>query len=38
MATLRSRPAADWVKIYDRDGDTQSPRGKIDSIPACLEP
>lgn len=38
MATLRSRPSVDWVKIYDRDGDTQSPRGKTDSIPACLEP
>lgn len=36
--TLRSRPAIDWIKIYDRHGDTERPWGKSDSIPACLEP
>jgi hypothetical protein len=38
MPTLRSRPAIDWVKIYDRAGDTLQPWGPRDSIPACLEP
>jgi hypothetical protein len=38
MATLRSRPAIDWVKIYDRRGETGQPWGRSDSIPACLEP
>jgi hypothetical protein len=36
--TLRSRPAIDWIKIYDRHGDTERPWGRSDSIPACLEP
>ena len=36
--TLRSRPSVDWVKIYDRHGQTTQPWGKRDSIPACLEP
>lgn len=38
MATLRSRPAISWVKIYDRDDQTLQPWGRTDSIPACLEP
>ena len=38
MPTLRSRPAIEWVKIYDRLGDTLQPWGRRDSIPACLEP
>lgn len=38
MPTLRSRPAVDWVKIYDRDGVTEEPWGRTDSIPYCLEP
>ncbi len=38
MPTLRSRPAVDWIKIYDRDGQTLQPWGSRDSIPACLEP
>jgi hypothetical protein len=27
-----------YVKIYDENGNTQSPEGNQDSIPACLEP
>lgn len=38
MPTLRSRPAIDWIKILDRHGQTLEPRGRRDSIPACLEP
>jgi len=38
MPTLRSRPAIDWVKIYDRTGYTEQPWGLRDSIPGCLEP
>jgi hypothetical protein len=37
-ATLRSRPAVDWVKIYDRDKETLYPSGKSDSLPGCLQP
>jgi hypothetical protein len=38
MPTLRSRPAVDWVKIYDKRGVTEEPWGRTDSIPFCLEP
>lgn len=38
MATLRSRPAIEWVKIYDRRNETLQPWGRTDSIPGCLEP
>jgi hypothetical protein len=38
MPTLRQFPTVDWVKIFDRAGDTGSPTGNTDSIPACLEP
>lgn len=27
-----------WVKVYDEDGETESPAGQSDSIPFCLEP
>ena len=27
-----------YVKVYDQNGQTQSPDGASDSIPACLEP
>jgi hypothetical protein len=27
-----------WVKIFDGDGNTQTPDGQGDSIPACLQP
>ena len=38
ISTLRSRPAVDFVKIYDRNGVTEEPTGRTDSIPYCLEP
>jgi hypothetical protein len=38
MPTLRQFPTVDWVKILDPGGDTASPTGDTDSIPACLEP
>lgn len=36
--TLRQFDSVDWVKIYDRAGQTGQPGGTSDSIPACLEP
>lgn len=36
--TLRQFGTVDWVKIYDPAGETASPTGPVDSIPACLEP
>ncbi len=27
-----------WVKIYDENGETETPDGQGDSIPICLEP
>jgi hypothetical protein len=38
MPTLRQFPTVDWVKIYDRAGNTEDPTGPSDSIPECLEP
>ncbi|MEA2025381.1 MAG: hypothetical protein U9O18_01685 [Chloroflexota bacterium] len=38
MPTLRSRPAIDWVKIYDKTGHTLWPWGRSDSLPGCLQP
>lgn len=38
MATLKSRPRVDHVKIHDRFGVTEEPKGRTDSIPFCLEP
>ena len=38
MPTLRQFAGVRWVKIFDRAGNTGSPRGLRDSIPACLEP
>ncbi|MFZ0325268.1 MAG: hypothetical protein WAN48_14205 [Actinomycetes bacterium] len=38
VPTLRRLATVDVVKIYDPRGSTQSPRGRTDSIPACLEP
>ncbi|WP_460715098.1 AMIN-like domain-containing (lipo)protein [Nocardioides dilutus] len=38
MPTLRQFATVDWVKILDPSGDTASPTGDTDSIPACLEP
>jgi hypothetical protein len=36
--TLRQFDSVDWVKIYDPDGNTANPTGKVDSVPECLEP
>ena len=36
--TLRRLPSIDWIKIYDREGVTEVPHGKTDSVPFCLEP
>ena len=36
MATLKPLPEIDWVKVYDRSGQTQRPSGQSDSIPDCL--
>jgi hypothetical protein len=38
MPTLRRLPAVDYVKIFDPSGSTESPNGRSDSIPECLEP
>jgi hypothetical protein len=38
MATLKPFPGIDWVKVYDRSGQTQRPFGRSDSIPDCLAP
>jgi hypothetical protein len=38
MPTLRQFPTVEWVKIFDPAGDTATPTGDSDSIPACLEP
>ncbi len=38
MATLKPFAGIDWVKVYDRSGQTQRPFGRSDSIPDCLAP
>ena len=38
MPTLRQFPTVRWVKIYDPQGTTERPTGRVDSIPECLEP
>ena len=38
MPTLRQLAAVDFVKILAPDGSTETPAGRSDSIPACLEP
>ncbi|MEA2025108.1 MAG: hypothetical protein U9O18_00310 [Chloroflexota bacterium] len=38
IPTLRQLGRIDWVKIYDRNGETLYPRGKTDSLPGCLQP
>ena len=35
---LKQFPTVNWVKIYDQNGQTESPAGQSDSIPAGLEP
>ena len=38
MPSLRQLATVDFVKIYDPQGRTENPTGRVDSIPACLEP
>jgi len=38
MPTLRQLATVDFVKILAPDGSTETPTGRSDSIPACLEP
>lgn len=38
MPTLRQLAAVKFVKIFDPAGTTETPTGRSDSIPACLEP
>ncbi|HUR73428.1 MAG TPA: GerMN domain-containing protein, partial [Sporichthya sp.] len=37
-ATLSQFPSVQWVKVLSPSGQTGSPSGNTDSIPACLEP
>lgn len=36
--TLKQYPEVEFVKLQDPQGQTQTPEGKSDSRPACLEP
>lgn len=38
FSTLKPLPEVSWVKIYDAAGRTEQPKGRVDSIPECLEP
>jgi hypothetical protein len=38
MLNLKQFSEIRFVKIYDENGNTQSPGGLSDSIPACLQP
>lgn len=38
MPLLKQFPTVRWVKIYDPNGQTETPTGQSDSIPAGLEP
>jgi Sporulation and spore germination len=38
VPTLKQFPTVDFVKIYDPQGHTEQPTGRVDSIPTCLEP
>ncbi|MCX6981536.1 MAG: hypothetical protein NTV08_12405, partial [Verrucomicrobia bacterium] len=35
---LKQFPTVTWVKIYDQNGQTETPTGQSDSIPTWLEP
>ena len=37
LPTLRRLPTVDWIKIYHPRGKTLHPRGRRDSLPACLD-
>jgi hypothetical protein len=38
IANLKQFPDIRFVKIYDENGNTQTPDGLNDSVPACLAP
>jgi spore germination protein GerM len=38
FANLTQFPEIRWVKIYDENGETETPDGNTSSIPICLEP
>jgi hypothetical protein len=38
MKNLKQFAEIQYVKIYDQDGETETPDGQSDSIPFCLEP
>jgi len=38
FANLKQFPTIKHIKIYDQDGETETPEGESDSIPFCLEP
>jgi hypothetical protein len=38
FANLAQFPNIQWVKIYDENGQTETPEGQTSSIPICLEP
>jgi len=37
-ANLKQFPDIQWVKIYDQNGETETPDGQSGAIPFCLEP
>jgi len=38
IPTLKQLPQVDVVKVFDPQGRTERPTGRVDSIPECLEP
>jgi hypothetical protein len=38
FANLKQFPEITWIKIYDQNGETETPDGQSSSIPFCLEP
>lgn len=38
FTNLAQFPEIQWVKIYDQNGETETPDGQSSSIPFCLEP
>jgi hypothetical protein len=38
FANLAQFPEIRWIKIYDENGETETPDGQTSSIPVCLEP
>ena len=38
FANLAQFPEIRWIKLYDENGETETPNGQTSSIPFCLEP